>query len=114
VLARLAALTDEPRWRERFDTQIRSFAGVAASLGLHGATLLRAVDWALHPVTRIEVSGPSGPGDACAMHLTALQAYRPRRVVVRTGGDAPRATVCVGTVCSLPVESRAALSELLA
>jgi hypothetical protein len=114
VLARLAALTDEPSWRRRFVTQIRSFAGVASSLGLHGATLLRAVDWALHPVTRIEVTGPSGPGEACAMHLLGLQTYRPRRIVVRAGDDAPRATVCVGTTCSLPVETRAALSELLA
>jgi len=114
VLARLAALTDEPRWRQRLDTQIKTFAGVASSLGLHGATLLRAMDWALHPVTRIEVTGPSGPGEACAMHLTGLQTYRPRRVVVRAAGEAPRATVCVGTTCSLPVQTRAALSELLA
>jgi hypothetical protein len=114
VLARLAALTDEPRWRQRLDTQIRAFAGVASSLGLHGATLLRAIDWALHPVTRIEIAGPSGPGEACAMHLTGLQTYRPRRVVVRAAGEAPRATVCVGTTCSLPVPTRVALSELLA
>jgi uncharacterized protein YyaL (SSP411 family) len=114
VLARLAALTDEAKWGQRRDLQIRTFAGVASSLGLHGATILRAIDWALHPVTRIEVTGPSGAGETCAMHLLGLQTYRPRRIVVRAGGDAPRATVCVGTTCSLPVESRAALSDLLA
>ncbi|HWZ27796.1 MAG TPA: thioredoxin domain-containing protein [Gemmatimonadales bacterium] len=114
VLARLAALTDDPGWRRRLDTQIRSFAGAASSLGLHGATLLRAIDWALHPVTRIEVTGPPGPGEACAMHLLSLQTYRPRRVVVRGAGDGPRATVCVGTTCSLPVDARSALAELLA
>jgi uncharacterized protein YyaL (SSP411 family) len=114
VLARLAALTDGPKWRQRRDTQVRTFAGAASSLGLHGATILRAIDWALHPVTRIEVTGPSGPGEACAMHLAGLQTYRPRRIVVRADGDAPRATVCVGTTCSLPVETRAALSDLLA
>ena len=90
------------------------FAGVAGELGLHGATLLAAVDWALHPVTRIEVSGPPGEGPACAMHLLALQTYRPRKVVVRKIADRPAATVCVGTTCSLPVATPDALRELLA
>ena len=114
VLARLAAVTDSPEWRRRLETQVKAFAGIAASLGLHGATILRAVDWALHPVTRIEVSGPSGPGEACAMHLLALQTYRPRRIVVRRSGERPQATVCVGSVCSLPVATRAGLADLLA
>ena len=76
-------------------------------------TLVRAVDWAVHPVTRIEVTGPLGPGPACAMHLVALQAYRPRRVVVRKDGPAPAAVVCVGTACSLPVTTPVALGEIL-
>ena len=113
VLARLAALTEGDTWRRRLARQVETFAGIASSLGLHGATMLRAIDWALHPVTRIEVTGPSGPGEACAMHLAALQTYRPRRIVVRSTGEQPRATVCVGTTCSLPVDTRAALSELL-
>ena len=113
VLARLAALTDDPRWRRGLDRQVETFAGVAGALGLHGATLLRAIDWALHPVTRIEVDGPGGPGEACAMHLLALRTWRPRRVVIRTTGERPRTTVCVGTTCSLPVEARDALAELL-
>jgi hypothetical protein len=114
VLARLWALTDAAEWRTRLDRQLGVFAGVAAELGLHGATLLRAIDWALHPVTRIEVSGPPGQGPACAMHLLALQTYRPRRVVVRKIAEHPSATVCVGTTCSLPVSTPDALRELLA
>jgi uncharacterized protein YyaL (SSP411 family) len=113
VLARLWALTDDPRWRAGLDRQLGAFAGVAAELGLHGATLLRAIDWAINPVTRIEVSGPSGDGPACAMHLLALQAHRPRKVVLRRVADQPSATVCVGTTCSLPVASPDALRELL-
>jgi hypothetical protein len=35
-------------------------------------------------------------------------------VVVRTTADAPSATVCVGTTCSLPVVTRDALAEQLA
>ena len=87
----------------------------ARELSLYGSTLLRAVDWAVHPVTRIEVSGPRGNGPACAMHLRALQAYRPRKVVVRKIGPPPTvsATVCVGTSCSLPVTTPEKLTELL-
>jgi uncharacterized protein len=114
VLARLWALTDAPEWRTRLDKQLGAFAGVAGELGLHGAALLGAVDWAINPVTRIEVSGPPGEGPACAMHLLALQTYRPRKVVIRRTAERPAATVCVGTTCSLPVSTPDALRELLA
>jgi len=113
VLARLWALTDKKEWRTQLDRQLAAFAGTAGDLALHGATLLRAVDWAVHPVTRIEVQGPVGPGPACDMHLLALRSYRPRKVVVRRPGERPAATVCVGTTCSLPVAAPAALAELL-
>src|SRR6185503_12123054 len=103
VLARLWALTDDHRWRQALDRQLAAFAGSARELSLYGATLVRAIDWAVHPVTRIEVAGPKGDGPACAMHLLALQTYRPRKVVVRKIAAAPAATVCVGTSCSLPV-----------
>jgi len=113
VLARLWALSDDHAWRDRLDRQLGAFAGVAEPLGLHSATLARAIDWALNPVTRIEVSGPPGEGPACAMHLVALQAYRPRKVVVRRLASTVSATVCVGTTCSLPVSHPGALRELL-
>jgi uncharacterized protein YyaL (SSP411 family) len=113
VLARLWALTDDSRWREALDRQLAAFAGSARELSLYGATLLRAIDWAVHPVTRIEVAGPKGDGPACAMHLLALQTYRPRKVVVRKIANAPAATVCVGTSCSLPVATPEKLEALL-
>jgi hypothetical protein len=114
VFARLWGLTDGPEWRTQLDRQLAAFAGAAAELSLHGATLLRALDWAVHPVTRFEVSGPKGDGPACAMHLLALQTYRPRRVVVRKTAPQPAATVCVGTTCSLPVATPDALAALVA
>ncbi|HEY7194796.1 MAG TPA: thioredoxin domain-containing protein [Gemmatimonadales bacterium] len=113
VLARLWALTDKTQWRERLDRQLGAFAGSARELSLYGSTLLRAIDWSLNPVTRIEVSGPKGDGPACAMHLLALQAYRPRKVVVRKIAERLAATVCVGTACSLPVTTPEALAKLL-
>ncbi len=113
VLARLAALTDKSEWRERLDRHLAAFAGSARELSLYGSTLLRAVDWAVHPVTRIEVRGPRGDGPACAMHLLALQTYRPRKTVVRTIADRPAATVCLGTTCSMPVSAPEQLAGLL-
>ena len=113
VLARLWVLTDKAEWRERLDRQLGAFAGSARELSLYGSTLLRAIDWAVNPVTRIEVSGPTGEGPACAMHLLALQTYRPRKVVVRKIADRPAATVCVGTTCSLPVATAEELAKLL-
>jgi uncharacterized protein YyaL (SSP411 family) len=116
VLARLWAVTDDQDWRRLLDRQLATFGGAASQLALYGATLVRAVDWALNPVSRIEVSGTRGPGAACDMHLLALQTYRPRKVVVRKTAErpaAPRATVCVGTTCSLPVTTPEALGDLL-
>ena len=113
MLARLWALTDDQEWRRLLDRQLAAFAGAAADLSLYGATLLRAVDWAVNPSTRVEVLGPRGEGAACDMHLLALQVFRPRKVVVRKVADRPAATVCVGTTCSLPVTTPDALRELL-
>ena len=116
VLARLWGLTNEKPWREALDRQLSAFAGSARELSVYGATVIRAVDWAVHPVTRIEVAGPRGDGPACAMHLLALQTYQPRKVVIRKIADAPppAATVCVGTTCSLPVATPEQLAALLA
>ena len=113
VLARLWALTDGADWRSALDRQLAAFAGSARELSLYGSTLLRAIDWAVNPVTRIEVAGPAGDGPACAMHLLALQTYRPRKVVVRKIAEQPAATLCVGTSCSLPVATAEQLTQLL-
>ena len=113
VLARLWAVTDDREWRRLLDRQLATFGGAASQLSLYGATLVRAVDWALNPVTRVEVLGPRGEGTACDMHLLALQTYRPRKLVVRKTAERSSATVCVGTACSLPVTTREALGDLL-
>ena len=113
VLARLWVLTDAKEWRDKLDAHLGAFAGSARELSLYGATLARAIDWAVNPVTRIEVRGPKGDGPACAMHLLALQTYRPRKAVIRTIAPEPAATVCVGTSCSLPVATPEKLDALL-
>src|SRR5213083_1348501 len=113
VLARLAAITDDREWRRLLDRQLATFAGAAPQLSLYGATLLRAIDWALNAVTRIDVAGPRGEGPACTMHLLALQTYRPRKVVIRKTAAQAAATVCVGTTCALPVAAPDDLRKLL-
>ncbi|PYP52614.1 MAG: thioredoxin domain-containing protein [Gemmatimonadetes bacterium] len=113
VLARLWVLTDDMEWRRLLDRQLATFGGAVPQLALYGATLLRAVDWAVNPATRIEVHGPRGDGAACAMHLLALQSYRPRKLVVRKTAERPAATVCVGTTCSLPLTTPDALRTVL-
>jgi len=113
LLARLTAITDDPQWRGLLARQLATFGGAAPQLALYGATLLRAVDWALNPATRIEVHGPRGAGAACDMHLLVLQTYRPRKLVVRKTAEQPAATVCVGTTCSLPVTTPESLRAQL-
>ncbi|HET7038777.1 MAG TPA: hypothetical protein VFH97_02755, partial [Gemmatimonadales bacterium] len=130
VLARLAEHTGDPRWTERRDELLGAFGGGLGDLGLHGATLLRAADWALAPATHVAVvAHPDEAGRA--LRRAARMAYRPRKVVtlLEPGAPAealpaplramvtervPRAYVCVGPQCHAPVDDPAALLELLA
>src|SRR4029077_8873279 len=86
ALARLAELTGASVWRERRDALVSANAGRAAELGLHGATLLLAIDWVVQPATHVvivEEPGSSGSATAEAMHRLALRSFFPRRVVQR-------------------------------
>jgi len=135
VLARLAALAQAPRWTERHRALVSAFAGAAPALGVFGTAFLAALDWAVYPPTHCVIVEGAGPGDgelARTMHLAALQAFAPRRVVqlVRTdGGIVPpavaamrdaaggtRGYLCVGATCRAPAENldawRAALRSL--
>jgi uncharacterized protein YyaL (SSP411 family) len=129
AFARLAEHTGQPTWERRRDELLGAFGGGLDDLGLHGAALLLGADWALNPATHVVVVAQAGPpGDA--LRRAARVAYRPRKVVslltpgAPTGGlpapvqamldgAAPRAYVCVGTECQAPVDSAAALLELL-
>jgi len=129
TLARLAEMSDDPRWSERRDQLLASTAGSASELGLYGATLLLAVDWAVNPAAHLVVAGGLAAGQAASetalpLHRIALRTYLPRRVVQRVGSasdvaalpvavkgmlaaaaDGPRAFVCVGATCSAPAVS---------
>ncbi|HSE67281.1 MAG TPA: thioredoxin domain-containing protein, partial [Gemmatimonadales bacterium] len=97
ALARLAELTGAPAWGEWRDALVRANAGRAAELGLHGATMLLAVDWVVQPATHlVVVEGGDGGGSqtADAMHQLGLRSFFPRRVVHRVrAADGPEASL---------------------
>jgi uncharacterized protein len=124
--ARLAELTQAPRWRERRDAQVRAFAAAAPELGIFGATFLLAMDWAINPATHLVIVEGTEAGHAETaerLHHRALRAFLPRRVVQRVvpgfGGTLPpavaamaatqetRAYACVGATCQAPVTTEA-------
>ena len=135
--ARLFELTGAGRWSERRDETLRATAGRAAELGLHGATLLIAVDWSVGAAAHLVVAdggaGGQGGGDiADGMHRIALRTYLPRKVVQRVDADAdaaalpaavrgmlgagtgPRGFACVGATCSAPAANESEWSATLA
>jgi uncharacterized protein YyaL (SSP411 family) len=135
ALARLAELTGASVWKERRDAVVSSNAGRAAELGLHGATILLAIDWVVQPATHlviIEDGDGAGSKTADAMHQLALRSFFPRRVVHRVkvadgDGSLPEAVrgmlesasgtrgfICVGTSCEAPATTVEAWEETLA
>lgn len=121
--ARLAALTQAPRWTERLEGIVRAFAGSAAELGIYGATFLQALDWSLQPPAHLVVVASAQPDPlADAMHRAALTRFIPRRVVQRLGAadaerlpsmvtamlrasSGTRAFACAGARCLAPADS---------
>ena len=123
-LARLYEHTQAPRWAERRDALLGAVAGAAPALGIYGATLLLAIDWAVQPAAHLVIVEGEGTGDAAvaeAMHRAALATWLPRRVVRRVRAVAfdpatappvlramvgaahgTRGYVCVGTSCQPP------------
>jgi uncharacterized protein YyaL (SSP411 family) len=125
--ARLAELTGEPRWAARRDALLRAFAGSAVQLGIHGATYLLALDWAVHPVTHLVIFDGEATDDATLAQRLERLAHRtfvPRRLVQRVGRratphpvlpgplaaalapDSPtQAVACRGVSCQAPARS---------
>jgi uncharacterized protein YyaL (SSP411 family) len=132
VAARLAELTQAPRWRERHRALVDAFAGAAPQLGVFGATFLLALDWTVSPPTHLTIFDGGPPGDADRMHRLALRRFLPRRVVqrVRPGQAGPlapaippqtafdpqglaRGIACIGSSCRPPAAGALPWAELL-
>ena len=116
VLLRLAAVTEEPSFRQRAERLLAAFAGTASELGIHGSSYLRALDLLIHGECRVVVADTTTDAELMA---AARAAFRPRKVLAPSrkspvpGTPAPVALVCVGTACSAPVTSAPALIETL-
>ena len=135
-LARLAEHTQVPVWTERRDALLRAFAAGAPDLSIYGATLLQALDWAVHPATHlvvVEGDEPDAGARAAALHRQAHQAFLPRRVVrwvratdratavlpaavrgMLAGAPATRAFACTGATCRRPATTSAEWAASLA
>ncbi len=126
-LARLWHLTTEPQWRDDADALIRAFAGAVEGLGA-SPLLLLAADM-LERGGCIVIEGPLGDPDAAALAAAALCAPDPGLTVLRLDrrrwsdgsprddlphASSPVARLCRGRMCSLPVDTPAALTQLMA
>jgi uncharacterized protein YyaL (SSP411 family) len=118
ALLRLATLTGEERWRELAIRALRAFAGVYRESGQFAAPYARAVARALAEPLHIVVAGPADDRAATELWMEALRCDDPARALERLdpARDPARmeqlgydravvgAYVCVGTVCSAPLE----------
>ena len=108
---------DEAHYAEA-EAALCAFAGGAAELGIFAATYCRALDAFLNGMTTIVVAKTT----TIDLSTTALETYRPRKVVARAGpGDShhlspPFALRCSGMTCSAPARTapdlRAAMDSL--
>jgi uncharacterized protein YyaL (SSP411 family) len=127
VMSRLAALTGREEWRAHRDRILEPVAGRLTHLAVFGATMLRAVDWAVRPLCHVVVVGGE---EARPLVATVRRVYRPRKVLtwMRDGsgaahlpeamramldGTTPRAYVCYGNTCAPPVGTQAELETTL-
>ena len=126
VFGRLAAHTGDAATRERAAAIISTFGGLAAKHPVSFATILNSFESITSAQQVVVVTGNSND----AMIATAWAAPRPDRIVQvvapgtklpashpAAGKEAmngrPTTYVCVGTRCSLPVQSAADLAALL-
>ncbi len=127
VLSRLLAHTGNEEWRTHRDRILKPHVAQLVHLGVFGATMARALDWAVRHVCHIVIVGHD---DARELHATARRVYRPRKVITRlrpsessdhlphalramVDGSSPRAYVCCGTSCAAPVQTTEQLKATL-
>lgn len=126
-LLRLHHLTGSAQHRADALAILRAFAGSASQLGSSAATYMKAVAWALRPVTTVVIVEE----EAGALWHEALRTYRPRTVIRRfdpgrtdtsalpselaamMSAQAPRAYVCSGRTCAPPVTDAVSLTQTL-
>ena len=130
VLARLAILTGDDRWRERAEAVLGAFSGEAARNFFPLATFLNNSELLEKPLQIVLVGG-AGEAPFEALRRAAYEVSLPNRVVLALPpgselppghpahgkglvGGKPAAYVCDGPVCSLPISDPADLVAQLA
>ena len=118
VLARLHALTGQPRYAERAERLVAAFCRVITRSGIAGATAV-ANTQTLAQIVSIKVSGDPTLPETRELMRAALDYGLPDRLVLGPGAgnpaDAgPTAQICLGTRCLLPITDVAELRALTA
>ena len=126
-LLRLAALTGEDRWRESAVRSLRGFVGEYRQWGQFAAAYASAVARSLAEPLTIAVVGSAGDPSAERLWATAIGCDDPARALHRLvperdgdqlaalgySSERVAAYVCIGTVCSAPLDEGTALAEEL-
>jgi len=132
VLLRLSRLLGVDGYRSLAERILAAFVPDLAQHGLYASALFIALEDLLHEPAHIAIVGPRGDPRTSALHLAALSAWRPGRVIshhpdgegdvpvpevvraMQTHAGVPTAFVCAGTSCAPPATTPQALAEALA
>jgi uncharacterized protein YyaL (SSP411 family) len=129
VLARLASLTGEARYRDRAEQLLQAFSGEAMRNPAVHAALLSGAMLLEHPVQIVLIGDPTD-SELHALRRTALAAPAPDAVVLSRAPGAPlpadhpaagkpqlagrpTAYVCPGQTCRLPITDPSELARTL-
>jgi uncharacterized protein YyaL (SSP411 family) len=130
-LFRLAAYTGDEHARNTALGVLHAFAGSASRLLSSAATWMKALAWAVRPVTSVVVIDRARTAAESELFAAALRTFRPRTTVrwlhnadeasdalprelkAMITGDSPRAYLCAGHVCAAPVQSAEDLTLLM-
>ncbi len=127
ALHQLAALTDQPKWREVAEKALRLFAPKFAESGAGLPLMLQAAaNFSAEPF-RVVVAGDPASADARALVRAAFSVYQPNKVVLGTAAPAEEfartlparegkatAYVCTGRECQPPTHEGDAMRRTLA
>jgi uncharacterized protein YyaL (SSP411 family) len=114
-LLRLAAITDQPAWREAAEGVLRLFAERLMKSPQGLPSLLQAVSFSLQDPHRVVIAGDVGSSAGRALLRAAHRVYQPNRVILGTRGPVeafartltakagrPTVYLCTGSACQPP------------
>ncbi|MFO0809492.1 MAG: thioredoxin domain-containing protein [Gemmataceae bacterium] len=122
-LLRLAAHTDNSRWREAAETTLRAFRGEMAENPLASGQMLMALDFYLGPLQQVAILGPANDADTQRVVQAARMPFAPHRVVAfhdpttgestlplvagKPAGQGVRTFLCHNYACDGPLDGPA-------